>query len=318
MRGFVRVLLVCAAACASSSVTDAQDLSHRLVVYPGMSPRYSALKARVVARAIALRQAWVASGHPPTTTAPVIVSGKILTPALNVTTAPAAPQISVKFETGPAGLSYIQAYFVSDTSGQVRYATYYAPGDVDAPSPTKGTLKIEQPVGGALSLYSAAGSWTLASLTIQDAAGNYTSYSGSDLASLFPGLNITVANSGTPDTQNPVITAGKILTPTVKLSSAYPSFRTQLTVSDNLSGVASVCVYVQEPGSGGGFCDDGTPPSPLLSGTVQGDTILKGDPPGTWTIFGYQICDVAGNCVFDTSPSDMQALFGTTTFTVTN
>jgi hypothetical protein len=298
-------------------VADAQDFPHRLVVYPGMSPELSAFGERDEARAAELRQAWLASGRPRPTTAPVIVSGKILTPTLNVTVAPAAPEISVKFQTGPAGLAYIVAYYYSDTSGQLRYATYYAPGDFDAPSPAKGRLKIEQPIYGALGLYSAAGSWTLEQLTIADAAGNSTVYTGSQLASLFPSLNITVTNSGTPDTQKPVVTAGKILTPTVKLSSAYPSFRAKLTVSDNLSGVANVCVYVQEPGTGGGFCDDGTPPSPLLSGTVDGDTILKGDPTGTWTIFGYQVCDVAGNCVFDDSAADVQALFGTTTFTVT-
>ena len=317
MGGIARSLLACAALCLGSNIALAQTAPQR-IVYPGMSPQLSMIKTRVEARAAALRQAWLTSGNPRTTTAPAIVSGKLLTPTLDVTVAPAAPQISVKFTTGPAGLSYIIAYFYSDTSGQSRYAEYYAPGDVDAPSPTKGTLKIEEPVGGALGLYSAAGSWTLETIYIADAAGNFTAYDEDQLSSLFPSLNITVTNSGTPDTQNPVIAAGKILTPTVKLSSAYPSFRTQLTVSDNLSGVASVCVFVQEPGAGGGFCNDGVPPSPILNGTIDGDTILKGDPVGTWTIFGYQICDVAGNCVFDTSPTDVQALFGTTTFNVTN
>ncbi len=61
-------------------------------------------------------------------------------------------------------------------------------------------------------------------------------------------------------------------------------------------------------------------PAPLLHGTITDglNFAYVPDPPtGTWTIFDYWVCDVAKNCLVDETPSDIQALFGTTTFTVT-
>jgi hypothetical protein len=284
----------------------------------------SQFRRHVEQQASELRETWLASGRPLPRVVPSVTSGKILTPALNVTVAPAAPGINVGYQTGPGGLGALDAEYVSNSTGQRLLSYYTAPkGALTASS---ASITVRQPNGsgdglydgGALGLYAAPGTWTLVALTIVDQAGNFQTYNQSQLAPLFPSLTITVTNPLTPDTAAPVVSAGKILTPTVHLSSAYPVFEVNLTMSDNLSGVYLIFLCVLAPSSTAGHCSPNWPHVPALTGSVNAYVGLSGVPKGTWTIQSLSVCDVAGNCIDNDTPPEIMALFGTTTFTVAN
>jgi hypothetical protein len=57
---------------------------------------------------------------------------------------------------------------------------------------------------------------------------------------------------------------------------------------------------------------------PLLSGKAKSFTNIGSAITGQWTIQQLGVCDIAGNCLYDTNSADIQSLFGTTTFKVTN
>ncbi len=283
-----------------------------------MSPQQAQTLSRLEARAAVLRRAWLASGHKAPAAGPAVISGILLTPNLDVDKAPAAPDISVNFQAA-AGLSFISACFTSNTTTQTSCTVYEVPFGLSGP--TGGKLRIRQPAGGggSLNLYAAPGAWSLTDLFLADMSGAVVNYNQSQIPTLFPGgSTINVTNIRTPDTSPPVITAGKVLTPVVSLSSANPGFGVQLTVSDNLSGVGQLCIEVSDPNGGGYLCDATLPPSPR-SGKVETAVYIGNSvPTGTWKITYYSVCDVAGNCISDNNPADIQSLFGTTTFTVTN
>jgi hypothetical protein len=271
-----------------------------------------------------LRRAWLASGRVlPVAVTPTITSGKILTTKLNVANAPAAPIVSISFSTSSAGLCSVSLSFSSATSGQhlsIYYSTQYK-----APAQTQGTVKIQQ-VGnsfgtGAFNVYSAPGGWNLNSASISDCAGNYTSYSSAQLMPLFNTTTLQLINNQKPDTTAPVISAGSILTPKVSLSSVSPDFGAQFTVSDDVSGLSYVLVTVCPPSGSGGSCwvTNAHPSNPFLSGKQKAYVYLGGQSiTGQWTIEQMGVCDIAGNCVYDTNSADIISLFGTNTFKVTN
>ena len=191
------------------------------------------------------------------------------------------------------------------------------------PPLTKGTLKLQR-VGGAFgqggfNLYSAPGPWTLTALSIFDEAGNGTRYSQDQLAGLFPSLTVNVTNVGTPDTAVPLISPGKLLTPEVSLGSASPTFDVSMAVSDDISGVQFGEVSVAPPDNSSGRSAQNSGPSPILNGNLRVFVPMNGATvTGQWKILQFGSCDVAGNCSFDNNPADVQSLFGTTTFQVTN
>jgi hypothetical protein len=306
----IGVLGLCAGAARAGE-------SGTLAVTPGMPLQQAKMLLRMEARSEALRRAWLASGHVAETAAPAITAGKLLTPTLNVIAAPAAPEITVTFQAA-AGLAIIGACFSSSASSQeLCLQDVLPPGP---PPPTAGKATIEQPggEGGSLSLYAAPGAWTLTDMYIIDVSGAHAVYNQSEIAALFTGgSTFQVTNNVSPDTADPVITAAKVLTPTVKLSSANPAFGAELTVSDNLSGVGEICIDVADPHGNEYSCGYDIPSSPR-SGAVDTGTSIAGGPAGAWTIFDYDVCDVAGNCVYDSNPSDIESLFGTTTFKVKN
>ena len=92
-----------------------------------------------------------------------------------------------------------------------------------------------------------------------------------------------------------------------------------MAVADNLSGVANVSIDALALG--------GTFPAVFASASIslpvqQGYVIPYAMLPsnaatGTYTISGYSVCDVAGNCVGGSSAASIKAVLGKTTFQVT-
>lgn len=323
MRFIKRIAVVCGALCLISTAAAADEMV--VTMRPGESLPLALIRTQLDARAAQLRKAWAASDRRNLTAAPSIVSGRILTSSIDTIHAPASPKISVRFDAS-AGLSSIGATFQSDSTGQTLLSSYDVGFGV--PPLTSGKIMIEEPFAGitsdmgrgGLGLYAAPGTWTLVSLAIIDSSGTKTTYDQTQIPALFPsGSTIKVKNPASPDTKAPLVTAGKILTPTVHLSSTPASFGARMTVSDDISGVELPCVFVQPPGATAPFCAPIVLPAPVLSGTVESWTFIGGlGQTGTGTITGYEVCDVAGNCLVDSNASDVKALFGTTTFTVAN
>ena len=178
-------------------------------------------------------------------------------------------------------------------------------------------VKVAQP--GSVPYYSQPGQWMLTAAYLGDYSGNYASYTQAQLAALFPTPYITVVNNGPIDITPPTVKSGKVLTPTVSLSSPVPVFEATLTGRDDLSGLYAPYVGIEQPGGSYSLVDNALMPFPLKSGTGTAySTVYAGAPTGTWTITFYAFCDVAGNCFTDSSAADVQTLFGTTTFQVTN
>ncbi len=291
-------------------------LSSRIMLSRGESPALAMMQARVQARAAKLRSAWKAAGHaePEAAVAPEIVSGSILTSSLNVDLPGAAPKATVTYKTGASSLSYVELYFYSNNSSQVYYLSYdpyyYATASTHGTATFSG---YAYPLG----LYSAAGTWTLGFAYVVDYAGNYTYYNSTQLATLFSKLTFNVT-SRYQDIVNPTISAGKVLTSTVSESAKNPVFKLSITAADHGSGLGSVFALVEPPGAGYGYEVYGDTALPAATATIPGSLYMSGLPTGTWTIYGYGACAVAGNCLYDYNSADVQALFGTTSFTVTN
>jgi hypothetical protein len=327
MAMLIKVFLACVAFALFSIAPHAQENATVLngrVLAPDKPGRDAQIEAREATRAAEIRRAWIESGHALDARfiPPVLLSGKILTSSINVRTAPASPRTRIKFKTGQSGLSTISLYFYSATTSQAIYLYYSIP--YQAAGPTDGTVNMQHPAGpsygssGAFNLYSAAGTWTLTNAYIYDQAGHSTFYSGAALDALFPdGRTISVVNNGSPDTGNPSVTAGEVLTPVIHKSTDPLTFSAKLTVSDDISGVAYCYVLITAPDSSVNIAYGNYPPSPVPSGKVIAYNYLGSNPKkGLWTIAAVGVSDVTGNSIYISGATNIMDLFGTTTFRV--
>ena len=254
---------------------------------------------------------------------PSISSGKILTPHVDVARAPGIPALQVVLQSGSVGAAMVEAQFASPVSGAfVSIPTVAIPPY--PPEPASETVRLQDgfPFGsGAASLYVAPGVWHLQDMVVLSNDGQFVTYGAAQLASLFPSLTVDVANSsGTPDVAAPTIGHGRILTPIVSAGSPSPYVAARLTVADNLSGVSAASVTIGGPaGSHATFSLQTSLSFPVRKGQVDAYALLPSDAaPGTYTIIRVLALDVAGNTLTLDSPADINAVFGTVTFTVTD
>ena len=272
------------------------------------------------------RREWLASGHkfapPPTTGSCQLTAGKLLTTSFNVAKQPASPEMSVTYQNCTPGFLSVDAYFYSAAAPQQSLHITYNAGAFDAPNGPQGTVTFKQ-VGGqygyaSFNPYSAAGTWTLKDIYIADRTGSYSHFDQAALAPLFNTLNLTVTNNGTPDTAAPLITSGTILTPKVSISS-HPYFFVNLNLSDDVSGISHLYVYVRGPGGNPPVVNYTYLPLPLKNPTVKAyDYLGDQTTTGTWTIYQIYVYDTAGNSTNISAASDIKALLGTNTFKVVN
>jgi hypothetical protein len=238
-----------------------------------------------------------------------ILSGRIVTPVLNVYKAPATPGVRFKFDA-PFAAALVNFGFVSP-SGQTYYAAYFA----YAPNATHGTLDAQY-VYLPLSPYAEAGTWTLTSARIIDYHDNEVDYDAAQLASMFPSTTMTVVNDKTSDNVAPTVSAGHILTRVVHAAKPSALFGISFTVADNLSGVSEFLFNLQAPDGSGPYTAFALGEPPVLNGSKSVYMDMTGQQPGTWTITGYQFFDVAGNTLTDNNSADVIKLLGTNKFKV--
>jgi hypothetical protein len=258
---------------------------------------------------------------PATIVEPSLGASKILTPSINLGEAPGAPIVQLALNAGTVGYYALFASLISPSGSHEVGVGLEVPALPTNPEKRQFVVLLQSPFtsGEGFNIYSEAGVWTLQSINLSSNDGQLISYSGSQLASLFPGLTVNVVNKGTPDITPPKAGKGKILTPTVSLGSTAPYFAARLPVSDSNSGVQSVSLSIIPPGSN---FPSNSAYSPLAAPVKAGDvtayaTFNASSPTGTYTISAFQVCDYAGNCLYKTSAADIEAAFGASSFEVT-
>lgn len=82
-------------------------------------------RAMMLERAAALRAAWAAKSAPiPSTTEnPSVISGKVLTPTIDVQKAPGLPTIQLTIASGTVGADGLQISLVSPSGGHTLFST---------------------------------------------------------------------------------------------------------------------------------------------------------------------------------------------------
>ena len=273
-------------------------LARYLLTHPDAATRFAALRANPVR-----------AGAMP----PALIAGDITTRTVNVLTAPAAPAVRIKY-SAPGILA--QAYFYFESPSGQSYAINF---ELNSPVARAGTITFQDPFN-PFGLYSVPATWTLIEADLIDKSGNSTSYLAGDLTPLFSSLTFALTNEGAPDGVPPSFSTGEILTPKVHLGSKAPYFGATLNVADNSSGVAAAYILLNDPDHAL-YEAYAILPAPLKSGSAT--AYLQFAPnekyqPGTWTITGIEVFDVAGNYVSDMAEADIRAAFGTTTFKVVN
>jgi hypothetical protein len=270
-----------------------------------------------------LRAQWarlVADGGAPLViTEPSLVAGKVVTPRIFIGRPPGIPQVELELDAGTVGADSVNVQMTSP-SGAHSVQAFYVSLPLYPPQSRhmKFTLQINSPFSsGGFGLYTEAGKWTVQSVSVNSKDGNTVNYNGSELASVFPNATVDIVNR-TEDVTPPTVGSGAILTPTVSLSSTSPLFAASLAAADALSGVASVGLTIQPPGTGFPLYAYVNLAAPLLKGTAYpAVSFTTQSVTGTYSITGYSVCDYAGNCVSDNVAADIKKTFGSTMFEVT-
>ena len=271
-------------------------------------------------RAAALRAQWAAHPLPHQMIEPSLASGEILTPEINVAVAPGTPTIRLNIKPGSVGLFLIQGSLTSPNGQQS--VSFQAQQPQYPPNPTRESLTIQVTStfsNQGFGFYTEPGAWTLSNISLLAMDGTSVFYSAYQLAALFPSIKVKVRNHGTPDVTPPTIKSGTVLTPSISLSSPEPYFAAKFKVADNTSGVANLSMNFTAPNGAFGYGAYIELLAPVNKGKIIAAMLFQpGSPTGTYTIASLDACDVAGNCVSDTLPAEIQAILGTTTFQVTN
>jgi hypothetical protein len=288
---------------------QAEPTTPHLRIAPGQSVQSAILMAKLDAARAARPASTIAT--PGKVINPTLTAGSIPTSTITVGVANSLPVLQFTYLAKQQGLNAVYFTFTSPNGGNSLNYQYNPRTDMRG-----GTITFSPNMNAPF--YAQPGQWVLSSVLIVDNAFNFTQYTQAQLAALFPQPYITVVNNGPVDITPPVVTAGAILTPTVSQSSPVPVFEATLTGTDDVSGIDQGYVVITAPGSAFGQVDQLLAPFPTLNGTVTSYApIYPFQPTGTWSITSYELCDVSLNCFVDSTPADIQALFGSTTFTVT-
>jgi hypothetical protein len=301
------------AAIAASLFSLGLGQIHAETLHLRIAPGQTVQDAIRQARIAALRDARPARTHvaPGKIENPTITAGSIPNGTITVGVANSLPVLQFSYLATTAGLNAVYFTFTSP-NGANSLNYQYNPRDYKS----RGTITFSPDMNAPF--YAQPGQWVLSSLVIVDNDYNFTQYTPAQIAAIYPQPYLTVVNNGPIDITPPVVTAGAILTPSVSQSSPVPVFEATLTGTDDVSGIDQAYVVINAPGSPFGQVDLRLAPFPTLNGTVTSYApIFSYQPTGTWTISAYELCDVVDNCFTDSNAADIQALFGTTTFTVT-
>ena len=174
---------------------------------------------------------------------PTITSGAVVSGTLTVGQAGSIPTLQFTFKVDKAGFNGAEFVFASPNGNQSLAFTYF-------PQDYQKSATITFSPDSNAPYYAQPGQWVLTSASIQDNQYNYTQYDQAQLAQLFTNPYLTVVNNGPVDVTAPVVTAGKILTPKISLSSPVRLRRVQGVADGERRCVRPVCALRVYRGAG--------------------------------------------------------------------
>jgi hypothetical protein len=203
----------------------------------------------------------------------------------SVNTAAGAVTVNVNFTVtdNASGVLYFEAAFLDPFGSPVqRVSTLFSPATTV--SATR-ALTFQR--------FSTAGTWTVSSIFLADAAGNTRIMDTNAIAAAgFP----TTLQVGSPqDTNPPSLTAFSINPGSVNTTAAPATVQLNFTATDDLSGVTGIQVSLLSPSGGSSQqASSSFAPSTTTTSSVT-ITLPRGAEPGSWTVNGLFLTDAAGN-----------------------
>lgn len=219
--------------------------------------------------------------------APSLDGFTVLTPSVNAVAGDAVLSFQVDAADDIAGLNAVTISLTSPGGVVVE-----AVGTFSDTNPTSVSAQIDSVT---LSRFAEAGSWTITSMLLSDAAGNSAQYAG-QLAALGYDTGVTVTNTG-GDSTGPTLQGFGILTPEVFPAGGNARMSFMVSALDDVAGIEKIRVDLEGPNgqylAAWGYFFDTTP----LSVSAQLDTAVLSDltQAGNWTITEIELYDAAGN-----------------------
>lgn len=217
------------------------------------------------------------------TTPPNLTGLSLSSNSIDTTTGPANLAVNFNATDDLAGVNALQVLFQSPSG------TVVQTGNVNV---TPGTT-----VSGSVPLtfpkFSEAGSWTLQSALLTDAAGNVQTLDSSALISKGFPTSVTVAS--TTDTAPPTLTALTFTPSTADVGSADVVITLTFHVGDNSSGAVAFQAGFSSPSGATTQNASATfPANTSVDGTAT-VRIPKSSETGTWSLTSVFLADAAGN-----------------------
>jgi hypothetical protein len=215
---------------------------------------------------------------------PPNISALSITPASIDTTA-ASANVNVNFTVSDdlSGADFFQVVLLapSGNTSQVGTATFAA-----ATSKT-GSAAITFP------RFSEAGTWTVTSVFVADAAGNTLLLDSTGLAAR--GLTPTLSVTSTTDNTAPLLTAFTFAPTSINVTGAAATVTSTFTATDDIAGVTNVQVaFLSQSGGSTQNATATFTANTSVSGTATA-TFPRGSENGTWTVQFVFLTDAAGN-----------------------
>jgi hypothetical protein len=240
--------------------------------------------------------------------------------SVDVTSGPQAVSVTAVVTDDLSGTATVSVQFVSPSGKQLE------PLNSVSLTRSAGT-SLNGAYGGTVVIprFSEAGVWKLRVTLLQDVAGNFTSLSAANLASL--GLPTDLTVTSVPDTHPPTVTSISFTPAAIDVSSGPQSITVDLGLADDISGVdftpdrfVEFRVYLASP-SGKQLQYLSRPDFASVSGTTLNGvwrgavSIPRLSEGGLWSVRLVQTVDFAGNQVLYTT-AQLSAAGLPTTFAV--
>ena len=228
------------------------------------------------------------------------------TPAtIDTTAASAAVTVNFTLTDDLAGANTFQAVFTSPSGNVTQTAskTFTAALTVT----DSGTLTFPQ--------FSEAGTWTVSSVFVADAAGNTLILAPPDLAARSFPTTLTVTS--TTDSTPPTLTAFSFTPTSINVTGAPASVTFSFQATDDISGVTNFQADFISPS---GLTTQNASASFTVNTSASGSataTFPKGSENGTWTVANVFLSDAAGN-TRNLATADLAGLTFPTQLTVIN